>query len=211
MTLEEFANAVVNHADGMWQGIFEEAGGTYSNVDFRAYDQSVDACGTTLDQTFSPLYCELDQTVYWSLDWVVPSSGKTLAEYGDFAVAAHEVGHHIQQQLGILEAADTGQLETRSLQTELQADCFAGVWGYSAYYEGLVESGDLDEAMGLLPDLGDVAEQPRAGPGAHGTPEERLQAFETGYHYGDPGRCLEYTPLPEGTTVTASPTATTGG
>jgi predicted metalloprotease len=153
MTLKEFVRAVVFHADGMWQGIFEEAGGTYSNVDFRAFDQSVDACETTLDQTFSPLYCELDQTVYWPVDWVVPTSGKTLAEYGDFAVAvaaAHEVGHHVQNQLGILEAEDTGQLETRSLQTELQADCFAGVWGYSAYYEGLVESGDLDEAIGLF-------------------------------------------------------------
>jgi predicted metalloprotease len=214
MTLEEFVQAGVSDADAMWQGMFEEAGGAYSSVDFYAYDQSVDACETTLDQTYSPLYCELDQTVYWPVDWVVPTSGKTLAEYGDFAVAvaaAHEVGHHVQNQLGILEAEDTGQLDTRSLQTELQADCFAGVWGYSAYYEGLVESGDLDEATSLLPDLGDVPEQPRGGPQAHGTPEERLQAFQTGYHYGDPGRCLEYTPLPEGTTVTASPEATTGG
>ena len=212
MAPEEIAQAVVTIADDFWQGIIEDAGGTYSSVDFDAYDQTVDACEATFDQTSSPFYCPLDETVYWPVDAVVPSSGKTLAEYGDFALAvlaAHEVGHHVQNQLGILEAANAGQLDTLSLQTELQADCLAGVWGYSAYYEGLVESDDLEEATSLLPDLGDDPAQPRGGEGAHGTPEERLAAFETGYHYGEAGRCLEYTPLQEGTTVTASPTATT--
>jgi predicted metalloprotease len=207
MTPEELAEAVVTDADAMWQGMFEDGGGTYSNVDFYAYNQSVDACETTADPTDSPFYCSLDETVYWPVD-----SGKTVAEYGDFAVAltaAHEVGHHVQSELGILEAANTGQLDTLSLQTELQADCFAGVWGYSAYYKDLVESGDLEEAMRFLPDIGDAPEQPRGGPGAHGTPEERVEAFLTGYDYGEPGRCLDYTPLQEGTTVTASPGATT--
>jgi predicted metalloprotease len=143
----------------------------------------------------------LDETVYWPTDSVISSSGEPLAEYGDFAVAivaAHEVGHHVQNELGILEAEEARQLETRSLQTELQADCFAGVWGYSAYYEGLVESGDMDEAMNLIPDIGDLPEQPRGGELAHGTPEERVEAFLTGYDFGEPDRCLQYTPLPEG-------------
>ena len=212
MTLEELSQAVVSHADAMWQGMFENAGGTYSSVDFDAYDQSVDACGTTLDQASGPVYCSVDETIYFPIEWVNPDSGQPMMESGDFAmatVAAHEVGHHVQNELGILEAKEAGQLDTLSLQTELQADCFAGVWGYTAYYEGLVESGDLDEAMSISWESGDLPEQPRGGPGAHGTPEERLQAFLTGYDYGDPGRCLEYTPLPEGTTATASPVATT--
>ena len=131
-------------------------------------------------------------------EWVGPNSGQLMMEFGDFAmatVASHEVGHHAQQQLGMLEDADYTQL-----QTELQADCFAGVWGYSVYYEGLVESGDLDEAMSISWESGDLPEQPRGGPDAHGTPEERLQWFTTGYDYGDPGRCFELTPLPEETT-----------
>ena len=209
MTPEELAEAVVANADAMWQGMFEAGGGTYSSVDFHAYDQSVAACETTAGPTDSPFYCSLDETVYWPVD-----SGKTIAEYGDFAVAltaAHEVGHHVQGELGLIEAANAGQLDTLSLQLELQADCLAGVWGYSAYYEDLVEPGDMEEAMRFLPDIGDAPEQPRGGEGAHGTPEERVEAFLTGYDYGDPVRCLDYTPLSEGTTATASPEATTGG
>lgn len=120
-----------------------------------------------------------------------------MTEYGDFAmatVAAHEVGHHVQQQLDIF-----GQYT--SLQTELQADCFAGVWGYSVYYEGLVESGDIDEAMSISWEGGDLPEQPRGGPRAHGSSEERVEWFTTGYDNGDPGRCFELTPLPEETTA----------
>lgn len=124
-------------------------------------------------------------------------NGTPIQDYGDFAVAvaaAHEVGHHVQQQLGVLDAKMNGEI--LSIQTELQADCFAGVWGFSTYYEGLIESGDLDEAVSVLDNIGDVPEQPRGGPEAHGSPEERTEAFLLGYDSGDPAQCLAYTPPP---------------
>jgi predicted metalloprotease len=203
MTHAEFVQYVVNDASAKWQGTLANAGIPYSPTGAVTDDEPIDTgCGTA-DSSTGPFYCPPDETIYWPTDTVIPRSGKPLAEYGDFAVAvaaAHEVGHHVQNELGILEAEAAGQLDTLSLQTELQADCFAGVWGYSAYYEGLVESGDMDEAMSLIPDLGDLPEQPRGEPYAHGSPEERVEAFLTGYDYGDPVRCLDYTPVSEETT-----------
>lgn len=196
LTYEEFLQLVVTDADAKWQGAFAEAGVEYSPVGFYPFDQSVEACGITNDQEGGPFYCPEDQTIYYPVDWVNPESEQPMSEYGDFAmatVAAHEVGHHAQQQLGIFD-------EYSSLQTELQADCFAGVWGYSVYYEGLIESGDIDEAMSIAWDSGDLPEQPTGGPGAHGSPEKRVQWFTTGYDNGDPSLCFELTPLPEETT-----------
>ena len=212
MTFEEFVKFVVNDANSMWEQVFANVNATYSAAKPRTFAEPISVtggCGDA-DPDYGPFYCDKNQTVYYPVNWVVPVSGRPVQDYGDFAVAisiAHEVGHHAQQQLGILEAEQSGQYT--SLQIELQADCFAGLWGYTAFYEGLVESGDIDEALSLRAELGDLPEQPRGGPGAHGTPEERVEAFLTGYDYGEPGRCLDYTPLPEGTTVTASPGVTT--
>ncbi len=112
-----------------------------------------------------------------------------MAEYGDFAmaiVAAHEVGHHVQEELGILE----GQYPTR--QTELQADCFAGMWGYSQYEN--VEPGDVGEAMDISWVSGDLPGTAQNDPNAHGKPEERVKWFRTGYDSGDAGQCFTLTP-----------------
>ena len=106
-------------------------------------------------------------------------------------VAAHEVGHHVQEQLGVLEAMRAG--EYTNLQAELQADCFAGAWGYSVYE--LIEEGDIEEAMNISWHTGDPPQLPAGHPGAHGSPEERVQAFENGF-LRDPTDCLDYTPVP---------------
>lgn len=212
VTFEEFVRFVVDDANATWEEVFAGVNATYSPATTRTFAEPISVTGGCgdVDPSYGPVYCDKNQTVYYPVNWVVPSSERPVQDYGDFAVAistAHEVGHHVQQQLGILQDQRRGQYS--SLQVELQADCFAGVWGFTAYYEGLIESGDVDEALSLRAELGDLPEQPRGGPGAHGTPEERVEAFLTGYDYGEPGRCLDYTPLPETTSATASPETTT--
>jgi predicted metalloprotease len=208
MPFEDFVQYVIDDNNAKWQAVLAEAGVPYSPVGAVIFEGSTpasegcgtDETGTVADSAYGPFYCPLDQTVYWPTDTVFPSGGP-IQDYGDFAVAvgaAHEVGHHLQQQLGILDAEVAG--EVLSIQTELQADCFAGVWGFSTFYEGLIESGDVDEALTLVQSIGDVPEQPRGGPGAHGSPEERTQAFRLGYDSGDPAQCLTFTPPPGGTT-----------
>lgn len=184
---EEFLQCVVNDASAKWQVTFGSVQREYSPVAFHPYDQSVAACGVTRDQGSGPMYCGRDQTIYFPINWVDPNTDRPMAEYGDFAmayVAAHEVGHHVQEQLGIREGGRTER------ETELEADCLAGVWGYSAYYEDFVKSGDIAKVEDLSWNSGDLPEQPRGGPGAHGRPEERVTAFRKGYDYGDVNRCL---------------------
>ncbi len=208
MPLEDFVRYVVDDANAKWQGTLAAAGVAYEPSGVVIFDESVavaEGCGTdetrtVADAAYGPFYCPLDLTVYWPTEFAL--NGTPIQDYGDFAVAAgvaHEVGHHVQQQLGITDARLNG--EVLSIQTELQADCFAGVWGYSTFYEGLIEPGDVDEAITVSQSIGDVPEQPRGGSDAHGSPEERAQAFTLGYDSGDPVRCLDtFTPPPEETT-----------
>lgn len=186
LTREEFLQCVVNDASAKWQVMFGSVQREYSPPKFHAYDQSVTACGVTRDQGSGPTYCGRDQTIYFPINWVAPDTKRPIAEYGDFAmavVAAHEVGHHVQEQLGI-----RGGRSERKI--ELEADCLAGVWGYSAHYEAFVKSGDRAKVEELSRNYGDWPEQPRGGPGAHGEPDERVAAFGKGYDYGDANRCL---------------------
>jgi len=189
MPYEDFLAYVVTDAAAKWQAAFEEANVPYSDVDFVPYDRSVRSpCGQG-DQVTGPGYCSTNQTIYFPTNWVDLNTGKVMAEYGDFAmaiVAAHEVGHHVQEQLGLLE----GQYPT--LKTELEADCLAGVWGYSQYEN--VEPGDVGEAMEISWDSGDLPGTPRNAPYTHGKPKERVKWFRTGYDSGDPTQCYTLTP-----------------
>jgi predicted metalloprotease len=186
---EDFLEYVITDASAKWQVTFQEADVPYSDLDFKPYDRSVSApCGDR-DQESGPAYCRLNQTIYFPTNWVNPTTGKIMAEYGDFAmaiVAAHEVGHHVQEQLGIL-----GRYPTR--QTELQADCFAGVWGYSQYDN--IEPGDVGEAMDISWVSGDLPGTRRNAMGAHGNPEERVTWFRTGYDSGSADECFTLTPV----------------
>lgn len=200
---EDLLEWVITDSAAKWQANFAEAGVPYSTVYYDLYDQSIDACESILDQTSGPLYCFSDNTIYFPTQWVDLDTGGLMESYGDFAmaiVAAHEVGHHVQLQLGMLE----GQYPTR--KTELQADCFAGVWGYSVISR--VQPGDVGEAMEISWDSGDLPGTLKNMPGAHGKPEERVKWFRTGYDSGDADECFALTPLPQETT---SPETTVGG
>ena len=98
-------------------------------------------------------------------------------------ILAHELGHHVQNQLGTLDA------RLFTIQVELQADCFAGVWGRSIFEEGTLEEGDLGEAVEQLANFADLPGTPWDHPGAHGTESQRIDAFFTGYETGRPRQC----------------------
>ncbi len=124
---------------------------------------------------------------------------------GDFAqayIVAHEIGHHVQNLLGVMEDVNLAQQENPddanelSVRVELQADCLAGVWGHSAYAQGdLLESGDLEEGLNAAAAVGDDRIQKQSGQGVnpdsftHGTSEQRVKWFRAGFDSGDPTAC----------------------
>ena len=158
------------------------------------------ACGDDGGSTMgdsAAAYCSADDTIYISqkfatdiydgaLDQALPGSsqgyGRTV---GDFAVAyivAHEYGHQIQDELGLFERYGS-QLPTMAF--ELQADCFAGTWAHSAYQENRLEQGDVQEALDAALAVGDFD---AGNPGHHGTPEQRADAWNSGFESGNPVR-----------------------
>lgn len=165
--------AAFNDSQAFWSSYF-------STVIFRPYfparlqlfsGRVSSSCGPGV----GPSYCGLDATVY--LD--EPFLEGQLRRFGDFApamIVAHEVGHHTQNLLGLLNVP--------SIQKELQADCLAGAWSASAGARGLLEPGDFQEAAASLFSVGDPLGTPWFAPGAHGSPQQRQQAFLVGFSRG---------------------------
>jgi len=162
------------------------------------------ACGTG-QAAMGPFYCPGDEKVYIDLSFYRDLRERFHAP-GDFAqayVIAHEIGHHVQKALGISEKVDAmrsrmsrTQFNRISVLTELQADCFAGVWAHRAQHErGLLEPGDLDEGLGAAAAIGDDRLQRQSGgavvPDAftHGTSAQRVRWFRTGFDTGSVKAC----------------------
>lgn len=196
-----FVAVVLKDTETVWGKIFEESGTTYPQpklVLFRGEVES--ACG--LASTASgPFYCPSDQKVY--IDLAFCDQLKTqFGAYGDFAVAyviAHEVGHHVQNLLGILDKTDKQKARVNkeranqlSVKVELQADFLAGMWAhYAEEMLKTLESGDIDEAMTAAAAVGDdklqMQYQGRVVPDAftHGTSAQRKEWFKRGWESGD--------------------------
>jgi hypothetical protein len=196
-----FVAVVLKDTETVWGKIFEESGTTYPQpklVFFRGEVES--ACG--LASTASgPFYCPSDQKVY--IDLAFCDQLKTqFGAYGDFAVAyviAHEVGHHVQNLLGILDKTDKQKARVSkdranqlSVKVELQADFLAGMWAhYAEEMLKTLESGDIDEAMNAAAAVGDdklqMQYQGRVVPDAftHGTSAQRKEWFRRGWESGD--------------------------
>ena len=162
------------------------------------------ACGSA-SSAVGPFYCPGDQQVYIDLSFFHDLSKRHGAP-GDFAqayVIAHEVGHHVQTLLGIsqqVRSAKQGksqaQVNALSVRQELQADCFAGLWGHAAHTERqMLESGDLEEALQAATAIGDDRLQREAGrqvvPDSftHGTSAQRVKWFKVGFESGDFSAC----------------------
>ena len=198
----EFVSVTLADTEEIWAGIFrDQLGQEYQPVTlvlFKGATQS--GCGGASAQT-GPFYCPEDKQVYLDTDFFTTLE-QQLGAGGDFAAAyvvAHEVGHYVQDELGILSEAQRGRQQganSEAVRVELQADCFAGVWAYHAQNQlGTLESGDVQEAMNAAQQIGDDTLQSEAGqvvrPDAftHGTSEQRQRWFYAGFETGDIGAC----------------------
>ena len=200
-----FVSTVLADTEDVWKDVFAKGGGTYQEpqlVLFRGATQT--ACGQG-QAAMGPFYCPGDQKVYIDLGFYETLKTK-LGAPGDFAqayVIAHEVGHHVQNLLGISEKME--QMRGRvskveynalSVKLELQADCFAGVWANHAQSaRQILEKGDVEEAMNAAAQIGDDALQ-ASGRGAvvpesftHGTSSQRQRWFDTGLKNGSIKAC----------------------
>lgn len=203
--LADFVSVVLADTEDTWHSLFREQGGTYREptlVLFRGRVNS--ACGMA-SAAVGPFYCPGDQQVYIDLSFFNDLSQRHGAP-GDFAqayVIAHEVGHHVQTLLGIsrqVQEAGSGRSEAErnalSVRQELQADCFAGLWGHAANVDRqLLDPGDLEEALRAASAIGDDRLQ-REATGqvvpdsfTHGSSEQRVRWFRKGFNSGRLADC----------------------
>jgi len=200
-----FVSVVLADTEDTWRAAFKEAGGTYREPKLVLFSGSYPtACGMG-QSAAGPFYCPLDQKVYIDLAFFRLLQERFRAP-GDFAqayVVAHEVGHHVQNLLGIMEK--TAQLRQRmsereynqvSVRVELQADCFAGVWAHHAHkMRNVLEPGDLEEALRAATAIGDDVlqkqSQGRVVPDSftHGSAEQRVRWFRAGFERGSMQAC----------------------
>jgi predicted metalloprotease len=198
-----FVSFVLDDTQSTWRQIFAANGRTYRNAKLVLFDQATQTgCGYGEAAT-GPFYCPNDEHVYIDLSFYKELAQRFGAK-GDFAeayVVAHEIGHHVQKQLGISQkVAGLSQRqqigeEGASVRLELQADCFAGIWARSTDQRNLLEKGDVDEALGAAAAVGDDRIQ-RQTSGAvhpekwtHGSAAERSRWFKTGFDRGTIDSC----------------------
>jgi uncharacterized protein len=204
----EFVDEVQDDVQATWEDIFKGAGRTYrptAVVLFRGSTQT--GCGVGSADT-GPFYCPIDRRVYLDTGFFKELEQRFGAS-GDFAeayVIAHEIGHHVQVLLGISDQVqkaaqqDPSQANELSVRQELQADCFAGVWAYSANQRGVLGPGDLEEGLNAAAAVGDDRIQSsvngRIDPESftHGTSEQRVRWLQTGFQSGNPHACDTFTP-----------------
>jgi hypothetical protein len=198
--MKEFVSVVLAETEDTWHRILPEVGKQYREPKLVLFSGGAQSgCGFA-QSAVGPFYCPADEKVYLDLSFFEELAQRFGAP-GDFAqayVIAHEVGHHVQTVLGIEDQvgkARAGMSESEanalSVRVELQADCFAGVWAHDAHQQsGLLEPGDIEEALGAASAVGDDTLQKQAGgrvvPDSftHGSSEQRTRWFETGYRSG---------------------------
>jgi len=201
--LTDFVVFVLNDAQTTWQKLLPAAGERYSDAKLVLFRDGVDsACGYAQSAT-GPFYCPGDQKVYIDLGFYSELKERFGAP-GDFAqayVITHEIGHHVQHLLGIDQAVrqrqeqDPRNENAYSVALELQADCFAGVWGHETAQRGVLERGDVEEGLNAAAAIGDDRMQKAAGrrvsPDAftHGSSEQRVTWFRKGLESGDLKAC----------------------
>ena len=194
---------VVNSVQAFWNDVFTRSGEQYPYADTVFFtDQVQTGCGFASSQV-GPFYCPRDQQVYIDLGFFDELQSRFGAGGGPFAqayVIAHEYGHHVQNQLGVLDriGGDRQGPESRAVRSELQADCYAGVWAANAVEQGLIEEltqADINEALDAASAIGDdrIQEQTQGQVNpetwTHGSSEQRRRWFSRGYEEGRPAAC----------------------
>lgn len=203
---EVFAGTVLGSTDDTWNAIFATVDKTYVEptlVLFRDVTES--ACGGA-NSAVGPHYCPADQTIYLDETFFDELVSRLGAQGGDVAeayVIAHEVGHHVSNQLGVMDqvreaqqaAASQAEVNELSVRLELQADCFAGVWASSLRDAGVFQPGEINEAIDAAAAVGDdriqerVTGQINPESWTHGSSEQRVEWFNRGFETGDASAC----------------------
>lgn len=201
----EFVSVVLADTEDTWQTLFRQRGATYVEPKLVLFSGAVNsACGYARSAV-GPFYCPADQKLYIDLSFYQDLKNRHQAP-GDFAqayVIAHEVGHHVQNQLGISDQvqalqrrSDKVEANQLSVRLELQADCFAGIWAHHAQRSRqILEEGDIEEALNAASSIGDDRLQRQAKgyvvPEAftHGSSAQRVRWFKQGIQTGDPKQC----------------------
>lgn len=202
--LVAFLRAVDSDIQSFWADYFARSGKEYQEATLVIFTGHVDTgCGVGSSAT-GPFYCPLDGRAYIDLGFYKRILAQDLGAPGDFAqayVLAHEYGHHIQNLLGIDDqvrqaaADDPSRANELSVRQELQADCFAGVWGHSVYKQNRLDPGDLEEALTAAAAVGDdriqAGVEGRILPEkwTHGSSEMRVRWFRTGFDSGEASSC----------------------
>jgi predicted metalloprotease len=207
-----FSNVIITDTNNVWQQQFQDAGKSYKRTKLVLFSGSVQSgCGPA-SAAMGPFYCPTDELVYIDLAFFDELRTRFGAA-GDFAqayVIAHEVGHHVQNSLGISDQVHQQEQEnpdlaqgadSLSVRLELQADCLAGVWAHSRYERGQadpakrLDDGDIEEALNAASGVGDDAIQKsatgRVNPEGftHGTSKQRKKWFTAGYDSGNSESC----------------------
>ncbi|MBW4489453.1 MAG: zinc metallopeptidase [Trichocoleus desertorum ATA4-8-CV12] len=204
--MADFVSVVLADTEDTWNQIFQQAGEDYVEPTLVLFSGAVEsACGYA-EAAVGPFYCPRDQKVYIDLSFYEDLKNRYDAP-GDFAqayVVAHEVGHHVQNLLGISDkvrslqsqASSKAEANQLSVRLELQADCFAGVWANQANRSRQVlETGDIEEALTAASSIGDDRLQSRSKgyvvpeSFTHGSSAQRVEWFRRGVQGGDPDQC----------------------
>jgi predicted metalloprotease len=198
---------VVNSVQEFWNGVFERGDRKYRYTDTVFFiDREQTGCGLASSQV-GPFYCPRDQQIYIDLDFFDELQSRFGAGSAPFAqayVIAHEYGHHVQNQLGVLDriGSDRQGPESRAVRAELQADCFAGAWAANAVGTGLIEeltqadiNAGLDAASAIGDDRIQETTQGQVNPETwtHGSSEQRRRWFSRGYEERRPTVCDTFT------------------
>lgn len=202
--MKAFVSTILAETEDTWNGIFAAAGRQYEEPKLVMFSGSYpSACGMASAAT-GPFYCPSDRKVYLDTAFFQEMSQRFGAS-GDFAdayVISHEVGHHVQNLLGVLpkfnrarQSMSEGEANAMSVRVELQADCFAGIWGKFTNQKGLLDKGDLEEALNAAHQIGDDALQKQSqgyvvpDSFTHGTSEQRMRWFKRGFDSGKLSSC----------------------
>lgn len=199
----ELASVVLDNSQGFWSAMFAANNLTYRDATLVLFrGATTTGCGQGSAST-GPFYCPLDEKIYIDLSFWDELESRFGAT-GDFAqayVIAHEIGHHVQHLTGVSSFVraesqkDPSRRNSLSISQELQADCLAGVWGHSVFSRSILETGDLEEGLAAAAAVGDDRIQ-RQSTGqvspetwTHGSSEQRMQWFRSGFDTGDPQVC----------------------
>ncbi len=197
---EVFSERVLGSTNDTWNGVFGRNNMTYQEptlVLFR--DATRSGCGVATSAV-GPHFCPSDGTIYLDETFFDELKQRFGGSNGDVAqayVIAHEVGHNVQAQLGAF-GADAQMSNAESVQVELQADCYAGIWAYSLKDKDVFKPGDINQAIDAASAVGDDRIQQKAqgytNPETftHGSSKQRVAAFERGYTSGQPAQCKNF-------------------